>query len=101
MRRTTASGGDDGVVRLWDVPTGQLRDALIGRTDVIRSVAFSPESGARWPVRATTDDTAVAHLLPDPPRSIRKICQAVHRDLNHAEWSRYLANQPPNRGCPS
>ncbi|MGW2974505.1 nSTAND1 domain-containing NTPase [Streptomyces mirabilis] len=99
--RTLASGGDDGVVRLWDVPTGQLRDALIGHTDIIRSVAFSPDGRT---VASASDDKTIRLWpisLPDPPRSIRKICQAVHRDLNHAEWSRYLANQPPNRGCPS
>ncbi|MFD7379755.1 nSTAND1 domain-containing NTPase [Streptomyces mirabilis] len=99
--RTLASGGDDGVVRLWDVPTGQLRDALIGHTDIIRSVAFSPDGRT---LASASDDKTIRLWpisLPDPPRSIRKICQAVHRDLNHAEWSRYLANQPSNRGCPS
>ena len=31
------------MVRLWDVPTGQLKTTLVGHTGSVRSVAFSPD----------------------------------------------------------
>ena len=37
-----ASGSDDRMVRIWDVSSGQYLD-LPGHTDVVRSVAFSPD----------------------------------------------------------
>lgn len=41
--KTLASGSDDLIVRVWDVPTRQERGALRGHTSSIRSVAFSPD----------------------------------------------------------
>ncbi len=38
-----ASGGDDGVVRLWDVAAGKQRSKLAGRSIFVASVAFSPD----------------------------------------------------------
>ena len=39
-----ASGGEDGIVRLWDAATGTLHRApLVGHTDVVSSMAFSPD----------------------------------------------------------
>ncbi|MDT0470227.1 WD40 repeat domain-containing protein, partial [Streptomyces sp. DSM 41699] len=99
--RTLASSGGDGVVRLWDVPTGHLRDILIGHTNTVRSVAFSPDGRT---LASAGDDRTIRLWpisLPDPPTSIRKICQAVHRDLAQAEQSRYLADQPASVGCAS
>ncbi|MDT0470103.1 nSTAND1 domain-containing NTPase, partial [Streptomyces gibsoniae] len=40
---TLASGGDDGVVRLWDPTTGNERSRLTGHRGAVRSVAFSPD----------------------------------------------------------
>ncbi|MGW7387067.1 WD40 repeat domain-containing protein [Streptomyces sp. NPDC054794] len=99
--RTLASSGDDGVVRLWDVPTGHLRRTLTGHTNTVRSLAFSPDGRS---LASAGDDKSIRLWpisLPDPPRSIRKICQAVHRDLTRAEQSRYLADQPASVGCAS
>ena len=56
-RRTAerlASGGGDGVVRLWDVATGQPLSTLTGHTGHVFSVAFSPDranAGERRPGR--------------------------------------------------
>jgi WD40 repeat protein len=43
-RRTLASAGDDGTVRLWDVRTHrQLGAPLSGHTDAVNGLAFSPD----------------------------------------------------------
>ena len=41
--RTLVGGDQDGIVRLWDVTTGNFRHALEGHTVGIDSVAFSPD----------------------------------------------------------
>lgn len=38
-----ASGGDDGVVRIWAVPSGELLHTLTGHEEKVRSVAFSKD----------------------------------------------------------
>src|SRR5262249_49964816 len=45
--RTLAAGGDDGVVRLWDVAGREpgLRKELAPHPDGVRAVAFSPDGG--------------------------------------------------------
>ncbi|WAL62333.1 WD40 domain-containing protein [Thermocoleostomius sinensis] len=39
-----ASAGDDRIIRLWNVRTGQCLKTLSGHTDLIRSVCFAPQS---------------------------------------------------------
>jgi WD40 repeat protein len=41
--RTLALGGDDGTIRLWDMPAARERIVLRGHKDIVRSVAFSPD----------------------------------------------------------
>ena len=43
--RTLASGGRDGVVRLWDTTTGELLNEFIGYTLEVNSLAYSPDGG--------------------------------------------------------
>ena len=38
-----ASGGPDTTVKLWDVDTGSEIRTLIGHTDGVESVSFSPD----------------------------------------------------------
>ena len=40
-----ASGGDNGIFKLWDVATGASTATLSGHTGHVRSVAFSPDGG--------------------------------------------------------
>ena len=40
--RTVASATDEPVIRLWEVRTGQLKDSLVGHTNSVATVAFSP-----------------------------------------------------------
>jgi WD40 repeat protein len=41
--RLLASGGEDGLVRLWDLPSGRERVALEWHLDTVGSVAFTPD----------------------------------------------------------
>ena len=38
-----AAGNTEGILRLWNVETGQLKVSFKGHTDAIKSVAFSPD----------------------------------------------------------
>jgi len=40
---TLITGSDDGLLRVWDVASGELLQTLDGETDGIREVAFSPD----------------------------------------------------------
>lgn len=40
---TLASGGRDGMVRLWDAATGELLNTFKGHTFWVESVAYSPD----------------------------------------------------------
>ncbi len=48
-----ASGGGDGMVRLWDPVTGQPATPLEGHVGGVNGVAFSPD-GRCWPAAAAT-----------------------------------------------
>ncbi len=50
-----ATGGSEGLARLWDVANGQELIALRGHTDVINSVAFSADG--RTLVSSAADDS--------------------------------------------
>ena len=41
--RILASGGEDQVVRIWDIQWGEQRAELRGHNDSITSVTFSPD----------------------------------------------------------
>ncbi|MFF8265305.1 WD40 repeat domain-containing protein [Streptomyces virginiae] len=88
--RTIASGSDDFMVRLWDVHTGKTRATLTGHTNAVTSLAFSSEGHT---LASGSGDTTVRlrnAALPEPDAAIRKICQAVHRDLVADEVASYL-----------
>jgi serine/threonine protein kinase/multidrug efflux pump subunit AcrA (membrane-fusion protein) len=51
-----ATGGEDGVVRVWDVVTGKEKAALRGHTKAVRSVCYSPD-GRR--IASLADDGTV------------------------------------------
>jgi RNA polymerase sigma factor (sigma-70 family) len=55
--RTLATGGEDGVVRLWEVPSGQERRRFTGHTGWVYRVRFAPD-GKRL-ASASNDTTAV------------------------------------------
>ncbi len=50
-----ATGGEDMVVRVWDVATGQPVATLPGHTAIVNSVAFSPDG--KWVASGAIDST--------------------------------------------
>ncbi|WP_405792538.1 WD40 repeat domain-containing protein [Streptomyces sp. NBC_00029] len=99
--RTVASGSDDFTVRLWDVHTGKTRATLTGHTNMVASLAFSPDGHT---LASGSGDTTVRlwnAVLPDPDAAIRRICQAVRRDLAADERASYLSGQSDGHACPS
>lgn len=49
-----ASGGQDNVLRVWELPTGRLRSTLRGHASHVRGCDFSPDG--RWLLSAGRDD---------------------------------------------
>jgi WD40 repeat protein/ABC-type transport system substrate-binding protein len=54
--RLVVTAGGDGVARIWDVATGQLRSELKGHTASLNDASFSPDG--RYAVTASDDATA-------------------------------------------
>ncbi|MEU2391375.1 hypothetical protein [Streptomyces sp. NPDC007369] len=97
-RRTLASGSIDTSAVLWDVPTRKAR-ATLRHFDSVNAVAFSPDGRAL----ATGSVDMAARLwdvtLPPPAAAIRRICQAVNRDLTVEERTAYLPEQKTTPVC--
>lgn len=55
-----ASGGEDGVLRLWDTRSGEPAGVLRGSMDDVRGPAFSPDGTL---VAASWEDAGQAHVL--------------------------------------
>ena len=74
--RRVASGGHDGITRLWDVNSGQEVLALAGPTSWVLGIAFRPDGnllvsttdeGIRvWDATPDEPDHEPIHRLPDP-----------------------------------
>ncbi|WP_327277411.1 trypsin-like peptidase domain-containing protein [Streptomyces sp. NBC_01224] len=98
--RTLATGSHDGTVRLWDLTIGQIRTALTGHRRYVESVAFSPDG--RTLATASRDGTVRLWDvdLPDQTQAIKKICEAVGRNLTARERAEFLPGQPTSRQCP-
>src|SRR4029453_18638869 len=52
--RMIATGSDDRNIRLWGIENGELVRTLEGHQSWVRSVAWSGEMGAGWPVAPMT-----------------------------------------------
>src|SRR5262249_55858065 len=54
--RTLATAGNEGVVKLWEVPSGKLSQRLFGHAGMVFGLAFSPDG--KWLATAGQDRTA-------------------------------------------
>jgi WD40 repeat protein len=56
--RRLATGGEENMVKIWDVETGQeLQPPLRGHRGEVYTLAFSPDDDGRWIASAGEDST--------------------------------------------
>jgi WD40 repeat protein len=84
LGRELATGGNDGVVRVWDLETGSELRRTHGRTKRIRSLAYSVDG--RWITTGSDDPAAVIWDA--------RTGDEVHRIMGFAGWVSGLAFSP-------
>jgi WD40 repeat protein len=96
--QTLASGSLDTTIRLWDMnqPTAEPV-VLTGHEGWVRSVAFSPDGQTL----ASGSDDRTIWLWSALEELVEFGCQQVGRNLNWAEWQRYLPGEPYRQTCPN
>lgn len=83
--RNLATGSADKTMRLWDVATRTVRITLTDHTNTVGAVAFSPDG--RNLATGSGDNTVRLRstALDTPEAAIKKICEAVNRELTQEE----------------
>jgi WD40 repeat protein len=81
-----ASGGVDRTLRLWDTATGTPTAAPLTESDIIASVAISPDG--RLAATATLDgNVLVSPALADPSQ----LCDKLMSNMSHKQWRDWVS----------
>jgi WD40 repeat protein len=93
-----ATGGDDGIARIWSVRSGRQLQILPGHTDQLNGVAFSPD-GTRL-ATVSSDGTLLVYAL--SAGELARIGRArLTRGFTRAECVQYLHLATCPRSAPS
>ena len=76
-----ASGGDEGIIKLWDPITGKLLKTLVGHKEMVNSVAFSPTDN--YLISASLDRTIKVWNVAKE--------EVLHTFVGHTDWVRQIA----------
>ncbi|MGH3871771.1 MAG: WD40 repeat domain-containing protein [Pseudonocardiaceae bacterium] len=98
--RFLATASSDTTVGLWDV-TDPVRPSvlaapLVGHTDNVYSVAFSPD---RHTLVTASHDKIVRLWETDPDRIAARICAVTRTAVTRAEWDYYFPGLPYRPPC--
>ncbi len=97
--RTVAAGGANGVVRLWEVETGDHLGEITGSQNPVWSVAFSPSGDLL--ASGHVDGTILLRDVSGNAAWTRRACRRANRDLSEEEWKehRLQADVPYLKTC--
>ncbi|MVO85233.1 helix-turn-helix domain-containing protein [Streptomyces sp. p1417] len=96
--RTVATTADDKSLRLWDTELGIPRATYPINSAEATAVAFHPD-GRTLSVAGEGKAQHWRTDLPTLSRSVRKICNAIHRNLTRTERATYLPESPARPAC--
>ncbi|GHE96232.1 hypothetical protein GCM10018785_71510 [Streptomyces longispororuber] len=96
--RTVATTADDQSLRLWDTELGIPRTTYPIHSAEATAVAFHPD-GRTLSVAGEGKTQHWRTDLPTLAQSVRKICNAIHRDLTRTERATYLPESPARPVC--
>lgn len=95
--RWLVSGGQDKMIRLWDMNDLTAPPLVLsGHKDRITAVAFSPDS--QWLATGSVDNTIQLWSL-DVEVLRQKACEIVGRNLTIQEWEQYFLDESYRRTC--
>jgi Tol biopolymer transport system component len=95
-----ASGGADGLLRIWEPATGRE----VSRVDYhgeLWAASFSPDN--RW-IAAGGYEEGESYVRVFPVQAsdlISLACARLKRNLTYEEWQQHITNEPYRRTCPN